>query len=172
LLTSRSGNPNTVSAILFFVSLSLAGIGLIVFSLAFPRFFSSTRSGRVLSGLGAIAGVLSGICFIGVAWSPADVFLDAHVFFVIWAFRFFPVAVLFFAIAVFRQPEYANGYGWALAAFGLLLIGYLVLMTAGPPRDSPGGLVVQATGQKTIVYAAIISTLIQSVGANRKLRGG
>jgi hypothetical protein len=147
--------------------MSAAGAGLLLFFVVFRRFFSASRSARVLSGLGSLLGVLSGVCFVGVALTPADLYLVAHSRFVLWAFQAFPIAVILYALAIFREPAYPNRYGWLFVGFAVLLVGYVVLLTSGPGRDALQGLVIQATGQKVIVYASVFSIFVQARAAKR-----
>lgn len=165
MLTSLSGQPNWASAALFFISLGLAGVSLVVFFIIFPRMFQSSRFQRVLCLIGSIFGVLAGLSFVGIAFTPADIARPAHVQFVMWAFRLFPLAVLFYVPVLFIDKRYPKAYAWVFAVFCLLLIGYYLLMTHGPDFTSPEGLVIQAVGQKVIAYASILSIGIQSLGA-------
>jgi hypothetical protein len=169
MLTSLSGEPNWASAALFFISLSLAGVSLVVFFIIFPRLFQSSCSQRALCLIGSVFGVLAGICFIGIACAPADINRPAHVVFVVWAFRLFPLAVLFYVPVLFIDKHYPKAYAWVFAVFCLMLIGYYLLMTNGPSFTSPEGLVIQVVGQKVIAYASILSIGIQSLGAYRYL---
>ncbi|UCC65565.1 MAG: hypothetical protein JSV36_11180 [Anaerolineae bacterium] len=84
-----------------------------------------------------------------------------------WAFRTFAVAVIYYTVAIFRERNYANRFGFVFVAFGVLLVLYLFLLTVGPAYDSPDGLMIQATGQKVIVYAMIVSMFIQAFGASQ-----
>jgi hypothetical membrane protein len=166
--TTKSGASNQVSATLFLFALALAGSGLAMFFLAFPQFFRKTRSNRILSLSGSVLGVSSGLCFMGVAFFSADKFLFIHGSFVNWAFRLFAAAVLFYSIAIFRHSNYPRRYGWALVGFLAFLIGYILLLQFGPsPFRSHRGEVIQAVGQKIIVYASIISVTFQAWGAKR-----
>ncbi len=168
--TTKSGAFNPVGATLFFVALTLAGSGLALFFLAFPQFFRENQTLKTLSIIGSILGVLAGLCFVGVAFTPADIFLDAHIEFVFWAFRFFPLAVLFYIIAIFRHPSYEHRFGWALTGFFVLLVAYLMLLEFGPSaKESYMGQVIQAAGQKIIVYASIGSITFQAWGARKLL---
>jgi hypothetical membrane protein len=169
MLTAISGKPNWVSAVLFFISLAAAGACLVAFFILFPRFFQSTRFQKVLSLIGSILGVLAGISFIGIAFAPADVARPAHVQFVMWAFRLFPLAVLCYVPVMFVDQRYPKVYAWVFAIFCLMLISYYLLLTNGPDFTSPQGLVIQAVGQKVIAYASIISIFIESLGAYRYL---
>jgi len=169
MLTALSGEPNWVSAALFFFSLSLAGFCLVIFFIIFPRLFQSSRLQRVLCLIGSIFGVLAGICFVGIAFAPADIARPAHVQFVMRAFQLFPLAVLFYVPVLFMDKRYPKAYAWVFTIFCLMLIGYYLLMTHGPSFTSSGGLVVQVVGQKVIAYASILSIGIQSLGAYKFL---
>ena len=172
LTRTRTGQPNTVSAILFFTAMVLGGTGLGLFFIAFPQFFTKSRSGRLLSRIGSIFGVISALCFIGIGFTPANLYIKAHMAFVMWAFRILPLAVILYAVAILREPGYPNRYGFVFVAFAILLVLYVALITAGPGRDTPEGLMIQVTGQKVIVYAIIISMFIQARGAREILQGG
>ena len=55
-------------------------------------------------------------------------------------------------------------------AFAVVLAGYVLLLTFGPSVRTWEGQMIQATGQKIIVYASIVSILVQSLGAYRLKR--
>jgi hypothetical protein len=171
LTQTRTGQPNTVSAILFITALTAAGGGLAVFFVAFTQFFAHSIPGRLLSGIGSLFGVISGLCFIGVAFTPANLVSKAHVQFVLWAFAAFPIAAIFYVAAMLRERQYPKRFALVFAVFAALLILYMVLLLSGPSIKTPEGVMIQATGQKAIVYASIISILIQAVGARQVAQG-
>ena len=49
-----------------------------------------------------------------------------------WTFRMFPVAVLIYAAAIFREPAYPKRYYWVFITFGVLLVAYILLITLRP----------------------------------------
>ena len=157
-----NGNLNTTSMILFAIALVLAGGGLIFFFIAFRDFFTGDRTSYWLSVVGTVFGAASGSCFVGVAFAPYDLFLDLHVDFVFWAFRTFLVAVSVYAFVIFRQNAYPRKYGWIFVAFAVFLAAYIGLLEFGPSAKTPSGLIIQATGQKIIVYVSILSVMTQS----------
>ena len=171
MLTALSGRPNWVSAILFFISLGTAGACLVIFFILFPRFFQNTHLQKALCLIGSALGVLAGISFIGIAFAPTDLARPAHVQFVMWAFRLFPLAVLFYVPVMFIDKRYPKLYAWVFTVFCLMLIGYYLLLTNGPSFTSPEGLVIQVVGQKIIAYASIVSIGVQSLGAYRFITG-
>lgn len=170
MITTPSGRSNWVSAILFIIALGTAGASLVVFFVLFHRLFRATRLQYVLSLVGSTVGILAGVSFMGIAFAPADIARPAHIQFVMWAFRLFPLAVLFYVPVLFMDKRYPKVYAWIFTIFCLMLIGYYLLMTNGPSFESPQGLVIQVVGQKVIAYASILSIGIQSIGAYRYLR--
>lgn len=164
---TRLGEPNTASAILFFVALTLAGLTLVLFFAAMPHFFRGSSLSRVLSGLGSIFGIIAGLAFVGVAFTPANLYLGPHALFVQVAFLTFFAAVLFYLAAILVTPAFPTVYAGVFAGFALLLAGYLWLLFFGPRFGSASGVHIQAAGQKIIVYAAIVSCLIVANGARR-----
>jgi hypothetical membrane protein len=161
--------PNTLSFVIFVVALTLAGLGLVLFSLVMPGLFRQSRGARVLSLAGSLSGTLAGLSFVGVALAPANLFLPAHALFVQTAFLSLFVAAMAYSGAIWRTPDYPRRYLAVFGAFDLLLLGYLWLLFFGPAFDSPYGLVIHAAGQKAIVYAAIVAVCIQAWGARRIL---
>jgi hypothetical protein len=166
-VTALNGQPNTVSFLLFLTALTLVGIGLMLFFLAFRSFFLNDGSGTLLSLLGTVIGVASGLCFVGIALAPYDLFFDVHYQLVFWAFRTFLVAVAVYALVIFRQDAYPRRYGWIFVAFTALLAAYIGLLEFGPKAETSAGLVIQATGQKIITYVSILSIMAQSWLAHR-----
>jgi hypothetical protein len=165
------GQANALSAILFVTALTGAGLSLAWFFLSAPRLLRGSRTAWLVSLLGSASGIVSGLCFVGVAWTPANLWLDPHRFFVMMAFEAFLGAALLYAVAILVDRGYPNGYALVFLLFAGLLAGYLVLLFNGPRPDSGEGLMIQATGQKVIVYAAIICMGFQGYGA-LQLAGG
>lgn len=166
--TTPGGHANPVAATLFLLALTCAGLGLVLFFLTFPRFFAAYGPLKWLSWLGALVGVWSGISFVGIAFTPADIFLDAHVNFVYSAFLSLPLAIFIFAIAIWRHPTFPNRYTAVLLSFTVCLIGYIWLLFFGPSGVTPQGFDYQATGQKLIVYIAIGSLAYLAHGASQQ----
>jgi hypothetical protein len=63
------------------------------------------------------------------------------------------------------DKDHPKGYAWELAGFFVLLVGYMLLLELGPGITTEAGVFIQAAGQKVIVYASIISIMIQAGGA-------
>ena len=150
-----------------FTALVLGGLAAILFFVAMAQFFKQSRSARVLSWIGSSAGVVSGLAYMGIAFTPGNLFLDAHKLFVQVAFLCFFLAVLFYLAAILITENYPNRYAAVLAGFAVILAVYLCLIFFGPAPDTPSGLTIQATGQKIVVYAMIVTVFIEADGARR-----
>jgi len=167
---SRSGATNLISLVLFVTALTGAGVGLILFFLLFPPFFKRTPFEHLISWLGSIAGITAGVCFIAVAWIPANLNSAVHTQLVYFAFEAFTGAALLYLPVMLRDRRYPKRYAFVFFLFAVLLVGYLYLLFFGPSPRTPEGLLIQAIGQKIIVYASIISVMIQSLGARQVLQ--
>lgn len=167
---TRNNASNTTSMVLFTSALTAVGFGLAIFFIAFAQLFISEGSSKWLSALGAIFGVVAGICFIGVAFTPWNLYLEAHNLFVRWAFRLFLAAVILFIIAAWREKNLPRRFAWVFIVFAVVLTGYVLLLTFGPSVQTREGQMIQAAGQKIIVYASIMSVLIQALAAYRLKR--
>lgn len=165
-----SGATNLVSLALFVAALTIVGVGLAIFFIALRQFFLESRSGKWISAIGAACGVVTGVCFIGVALTPWNIYLVAHNDFVMWAFRTFLAAVVLYAAAILRERRLPKSFAGVFLAFAALLAGYVLLLTFGPAPNSHEGLRVQVLGQKIIVYASVGSVLIQALIADSQQR--
>jgi hypothetical membrane protein len=162
---AHDGDPNAVSMVLFIIALSVAGLSLILFFLTVPPHFAENRTARWLSIAGSIVGVISGIGFIGIAAVPSDVNLTLHTDFVYVAFTGFLLVVFLYSAAILKSRTYPRAYAYAYFAYAVVLAVYLVVLFSGPDIETDGGLVIQAVGQKIVVYTGIICVVIQSYGA-------
>jgi hypothetical protein len=163
----RSGASNAASLVLFCVALVGMAFGLALFFIAFAQFFARSRAGRVLGFVGIGAGLVTAVCFTGVAATPWNLYLQAHNDFVTWAFRAYLLAVLAFVGAIFATPEVPRRFAYVFIAFAVVLVAYVVLLTAGPTLATSEGARIQVVGQKVIVYASIATIMIQSLGVRK-----
>ena len=165
LTRTYSGGSNNVSFLLFTAALALAGLALALYFIISPSLFWDSKITRVLSLFGTFFGIISGLSFIGVAFTPANLYLVPHRLFVQLAFTTFFVGVVFYALAILLNRSYPNLYALVNIAFGALLGVYIWLLFFGPSSNTPSGLTIQVAGQKIIAYAAIISVFIQAYGS-------
>ena len=164
---AHNGQSNTLSFLLFTVALSLAGLSLVAFFLLMPTFFRGDTLGLTLARLGTLLGIIAGLCFIGVAFTPANLLIEAHVNFVFGAFGSYFVAVLFYLGAMLKVRVFNWRYLAVFFGFTLILGSYLWLLFGGP-QEGDMALTIQVTGQKIVAYAALITVFILAYGAYQK----
>ena len=167
-----SNKPNPVGSALFFISLSSAGVALGIFFVAFARFFWGDLVQRVLTTAGTFFGLWSALNFLGIACYRANIYPEQHVHYVYLAFKCFPLAVLLFMVSIFYDRSYPKSGAWVFAVFFAGLLCYLGLITKGPSPESALGLMIQAAGQKAVVYASLLCVGVQSLLARRHLSVG
>ncbi len=165
LTQNYAGGSQTASFLLFTIALALAGLALALYFSIAPSLFWESHLTRALSLVGSFFGIISGLSFIGVAFTPANLYLTPHRLFVQLAFVTFFIAVAFYAIAIILNPIFPNLYAWVNIAFGVLLGIYIWLLFNGPGLNTENGLIIQVTGQKIITYAAIICMFVTAYGS-------
>lgn len=167
---SYSGASMAIPRSLFTGALILVGCAFIPYFIALPPLFTKRRAAYVLSIIGTIAGIVSAISYIGIALTPWDLMLPLHKAFVYAAFIAFVIVGCCYTPAIFLNTDYPRGYFVLMLVFTLMLFGYLYLLFFGPSYRTPSGLVIQAAGQKIIVYAEIIAMGVFSLGSMKAAR--
>jgi hypothetical protein len=171
-----SGQSNIASMVLFIIALILAGIATALFSLAFTQLFTLSPLTSRLSHLGALCGLIAGICIIGVAVVPEDLSSWLHNAFIYAALVVFVAAYLFYFLAVVRTKGLPKRISWVFFALGMVLAVYTIISVwvtfFGPAPGTPAWVIIQATGQKIIVYAALLALLVESLLVPPILRKG
>lgn len=165
---AHNGQPNSIASLLFPIALTLAGSGLILFFVAFTQFFRQSAITKILSAVGTLAGIGAGLCFIGVAFTPSNLYSSAHGMFVLGAFGLFFVAVSIYVMAMLIEKAYPSRNALIFVGFALALGVYVWLMINGPRGNTPDVAWIQPTAQKIIVYASLLSVALQSWVAIRR----
>jgi len=165
---TTSGRVNTISMVLFVLATVTTGLAMINFSGAWRAIHARRRRARI-AGLGSqLFLVLAGACFIGIAATPWDHLLAAHMLFVKCAF----VALLGHVLGLVRL-QVVNHWPRRFVAFNLLylvaLAIYVGLLLIGPSLATPEGHALQVVAQKVIVYASMGNFGLQALGVRGHL---
>jgi hypothetical protein len=120
---------------------------------------------RISSQIGSIGGVLAGVSCIGIAATPWDLYLSAHLVFVGSLSGSFLLSLVSYFVAMLTNGRYPNTYAVVFAAYAIILGIYLGLMLLGPDIDTREGLVILATGQKIVIYSGMMCWFVQFLGA-------
>ncbi len=163
-----NGEPNPFGAVIYIVGLSSVGIMTIWMFLRLPRIFNEDRWTRLFYLGSRILGVISGIGFIGIAFTPNNLWDVPHTIFVNIAFMKLLQALFLLMLCIYRTPHFPNRFGHLLFLANSVLFGFILLKILGPSiHTSDDGLKVQATAQKVMVYTMIISLSILALGTKK-----
>jgi hypothetical protein len=171
MVRTYSGDAKTLSLALFASALALMGVAFVLFFAVMPGSFNGTRLEWIASRLGSVAGVLAGVCCVGIAATPWDVYEGAHMVFSVSLAASFLVAVLCYLVAMLKKKDYPGPCRAVFAGYLCILTVFLYLVIAGPGAETGRGLVMLAIGQKIVIYAGVLSWVAQFAGALAYQRG-
>ena len=164
-----NGVTNFYSSFFFNNALCIAGLIFSVFYYFLPKFFQQENFFNI-SIIGSIFGILSCLCFIGTGLTPADLNLDAHIFFSNYLFYLSFPATLIYSYVIIRSHKINTLYGIGYFAFAISLVSYIFILEFGPaPKESHFGLVFQATSQKIITICFVLATCMLSKGIKKSM---
>ena len=166
---SHSGDVNFIASFFFNVGMFLfaaVGIGF----LYVPALFREDRVNYRLALAGSALFFLGTGFFAGVGLTPYDLYLDLHVFFAINAFRFLVPASLLYFIVLLRSSV-ANRFALVTGVYLVCVVAYVVYqIMGGNPFDSAEEMVRQASIQKLIVIASVVSVFSLSFAFEHQAR--
>ncbi len=160
-----NGDQNFYAAFLFNFSFVVIGIVFTLFFKMLPSLFSAEVRLRKLTAIGSGAGILGGLCLIGIGFTPADVALTPHIFFADWFIRFFLVPAFCYSLVFFRSAavdaRYVVGYG----LFALFIAAYIGVLEFGPDiQHSLSALKIQVVSQKLICLTFLGAVALHTYG--------
>jgi len=165
LLTTATGKSNLPSSILFCIGMTVVGLAFIFQAVTLKSYFTNNSKSQKLSIIAMIAGLISALGFIGVAFTPWDVFPDLHNISVTVGFGISSVYSFFFGLAVFKERSYPNFYGVLSMGYNLVIIAYTLATIFSPPFNTFPGLTTHVLAQKVVGYIIMILLATQAVGS-------
>ena len=169
-VNAHSGNPNIISFTLFTITLSIWGLSQIPFYISFQDFFKSNKKMKILSTLGSLFGVFTGIFFIGISFTPSDIWGFWHNIFVFLGFGSIFISISLFTITLFQNKEYPKSYAIVLASTSFILMIYYFTLFFIPSSITSTILFIYVSGQKIIIYTLLICEIYQGYGALKQLQ--
>ena len=122
-----------------------------------------------LAMLGSLFFLIGTVFFAGVGLTPYDLYLEPHVFFAVNAFRLMVPASLIYVIVLLRS-DIDNRFALITAIYLLLVLAYTIyLQFAGNPQENAEEMVRQATMQKLISIASVLSIFSLSFAFQRRI---
>ncbi len=167
---SFAGKINYLSSQLSNMSMILAGGIFILFYFHTQKVFIN-RSNWVPAFIGSIFGILGGFSLIGVGLSPANLYLDLHIIFATWLFRFFFLASICYSLVIFLQSNFEKKYALGYIVFAISILLYIFVSELGPdPKGNQFALTFQVISQKIILFVFMTAIYIQTLGLKKLLK--
>jgi len=163
--SSRNGEPNYFSMILFAISLTIVGITFSIYYVSLPRIFNDDIINYSLALIGSFFAIGGSICLIGTGFTPSDIVLEEHIFFANNIFHFFLITSLLYTIIIFRSNQLDKKYATGYLLFFISIFIYVLILQFGPPANAgQSALIFQVISQKMIVIVFCFSVLHQTFG--------
>jgi hypothetical membrane protein len=165
--TTRSGAANSTGAWLFVACLVAAAIALCACLAGLWQIHTSSAAARPWATAACLAGAMSGISIVAVSLTPMDVNLHLHESLSNGAIIPLPAVTLLLGIAALRDHRLPRRSvaGWVVL---LTILGlYVAVLFWHPGFGTERGHIIQVTGQKLAVLAALIIVPYQSWAAER-----
>jgi hypothetical protein len=128
---AHNGNSNIVAMTFFTIAYSSIAISFIPFYYSFPELFSEDSKEKKIAKIGSIFGYISSICFIGVVFTPADVFRPPHMIFAYIAYAGIFFMTLAYSVTLFLQDKLQKFYGYIVLIFSIFFFTILMIEIAG-----------------------------------------
>lgn len=164
LTRSYSGDPNTISYVLFTISMITSGISSILFYIAIIHFFKTKNQKRLIN-LTSLFGIIIGISIIGAGLTPWDIYAESHDRFAETSFITTVITTFFYILAIFDNETYPNRYAYVLIAYMLVSIIFIGLLITVGPINTINELKLIVTMQKIFSYSGTVCGLIICYGA-------
>ncbi|MCP4763173.1 MAG: hypothetical protein GY870_15475, partial [archaeon] len=107
--------------------------------------------------------------YIGIGFTPADLYMDMHVMFVMLAFPGTVPVIAIYAILFFRKKEFPRYMVLVLGIFTVIAFGYMLLLFSDLGLGDEIELFINVVGQKIIIYTEMISMSIVTYGLAKYL---
>tara|TARA_Y100000994_G_scaffold237189_1_gene228491 strand:- start:1533 stop:2258 length:726 start_codon:yes stop_codon:yes gene_type:complete len=174
MTVSHSYENNMISCILFNLSLCIVGFTFGMLFLSIRNLFSDFP---ILSNLATILGIIGCISFVGVAFTPSNLYLDSlndpwlHIIFAHWIFRSLSGVSLLYSILIFKTKNFKNKYAYGFILFGILVLAYVLYseIFLKDPRVYPEYLIRHVLSQKMVVIWILFSMYFYSIGVGEYL---
>ena len=159
-----SGHQNFISSTLFVFATTCVCIGLLGYFLALPVILDKGVLSKRLSQVGSLCGILCGIAFMGVGFTPYNYYPDAHMFAVKLGFQLFLLVMLLHSLAIINnEVNLSKNTIWVYFIFMSVLSFYIYLLNWGPSIKVGNGLFINVVWQKITVVGLSITIFIQSL---------
>ena len=171
---SHSNESNLISSILFNISLCIVAFTFMMLFYSIKDFFPGFK---ILSSIATCLGIIGCISFIGVAFTPSNLYLDSagdpwlHIIFAHWIFRSLSAVSIIYSILIIKTKDFDNKYAYNFIIFGIMVLAYVLYseLYLNNPREHKEDLIKHVLAQKMVVLWIILSIYLYSIGLAKYL---
>lgn len=162
-----NGGTKWISFILFVYALAFLAIAVCVFIFEFLASLNDSRKYPVVYYSAIASAFLYAIFSIGIACTPYDLGLAAHMFVVRSCFIMMVPLTWSISFLIYKHNEIPNRYFVLLLTVSFMLIAYIYILFWGPRVNV--NTYFQPVAQKIIVYTLTFSLMYLSLGSKQHL---
>ncbi len=156
--------PNFFSSTLFVLGTVCVCIGLTAYFITFPFVVKKNKISHYFAWAGSVAGIISGMAFMGIGFTPDNYYHQWHMFFVHIGFQSFMVVMVLHSIAIAINEDGLNKKSILIYfIFGCVLGWYIYLLNFGPTAKDPENLPIHVISQKITVLGLSATVFVQSL---------
>ena len=166
-LKTVAGVSNTIPFYCFNGALIVLSAIFSFYFIFLPSLYDDDKRVQNISRLGSVCGLLASFCFAGVAYTPADLFFSAHVFFADWLYRLMNLTIFFYAISFIMMPKKHFALSLVFGFIGIIVSSHILLSDFGLADLFNEPHTIRVLSQKAATIALIFSVPLMTIH-NRK----
>ena len=164
-----AGMDNSIPFYCFNSSLIILSVVFSFYFLFLPSVYDESIEIQNIARVGSVFGFLASICFAGVAYTPADLFIDAHIFFADWLFRLMNLTIVFYAITYIMMKKNYFIFSFIFGIVALVVTAHIFLSDFGLARFFNEPHTVRVLSQKAATISLIISVPLMTIYNQKRL---
>ena len=164
-----AGMDNSIPFYCFNSALIILSVVFSFYFLFLPSVYDESIEIQNIARVGSVFGFLASICFAGVAYTPADLFIDAHIFFADWLFRLMNLTIVFYAVTYLIMKKNYFIFSFIFGIVALVVTAHIILSDFGLARFFNEPHTVRVLSQKAATISLIISVPLMTIYNQKRL---
>jgi hypothetical membrane protein len=166
---SLAGHDNSIPFYCFNSALIILSVIFCFYFLFLPSLYDQNSKIQNISRLGSVFGFLASICFAGVGYTPADLFLDAHIFFADWLFRLMNLTIITYSVSYILMKDNYFIFSFTFVLVAVIVSTHIIISDFGLARYFSEPHTVRVLSQKAASIALIISVPLMTIYNRKRL---
>ena len=146
-----SGQINTISMVIFSITLTIWAISIIPFFIVLPNLADKRKVEKKLSKIGTLFAIIAAISLIGIAFTPDDILDGPHMIFVYIGYTSLVLVGIFYSIAFYRNEKIPKIYVYLFIIFTVVHFTTSIMGLVGLASARTLMVIAQKIGRYTTV---------------------